>query len=150
MLSIWLVQELHGVCVTGDLINSRALCFSDSCFELDYILIDSCTGNPCQIPIGREVRITGSFSYSGKDMEKDIKLKHRPNWLLNYVYTAAIVVQNGNRFPSSSRFDFEALVYVDESLAPLKGTLNWRLYNEDDERIACYNIPIQLTLSSYG
>lgn len=79
-------------------------------------------------------------------MDKDVKLKHRPNWLLNYVYTAATVLQNDNAFMSSNQFDFEATVYVDESLAPLSGTLNWRLYSETEERIACYNIPIQLTL----
>lgn len=115
-------------------------------FELNFINIDTCTGNPCKIPIGQEVTITGSFTYSGTDMEKDVKLKHRPNWLLNYVYTAATVLQNDNEFPSSNQFDFEAVVYVDESLAPLQGTLNWRLYNDSDEKIACYNIPIQLVL----
>lgn len=113
---------------------------------MNYINIDSCSSNPCQIPIGKEVVITGSFTYSGDDMEKDAKLKHRPNWLLNYVYTSAKVVENANVFSSSDQFEFKAVVYVDESLAPLKGTLNWRLYDEDENRIACYNIPIQLTL----
>lgn len=70
--------------MTEDLIKKS---LSDSVFELNYILIDSCTGHPCQIPIGQEVKISGSFTYSGTDMESDVKLKHRPNWLLNYVYT---------------------------------------------------------------
>lgn len=129
--------------------NCDLLCpisYTDSAFELNYITIDSCDGNPCKIPIGQQVKICGSFTYTGKDMPKDVKLKHRPNWLLNYVYTAAIVVQNDNEFPASNQFAFEAVVYVDKNLAPLRGTLNWRLYDANDVRIACYNIPIELTL----
>lgn len=56
------------------------------------------------------------------------------------------MVANENDFSASDRFDFEATVLVDEGLAPLTGTLNWRLYDENENRIACYNIPIQLTL----
>lgn len=55
-------------------------------------------------------------------------------------------MENDNEFPEYDRFDFEATVYVDESLAPLKGTLNWRLYDDAENRVACYNIPIQLVL----
>lgn len=62
------------------------------------------------------------------------------------MYTAATVVTNKNDFSASDRIDFEATVHVDEDLAPLTGTLNWRLYDDNDNRIACYNVPIQLTL----
>lgn len=79
-------------------------------------------------------------------MENALKLRHSPNWLLNYVYTEATVVTNVNEFSASDQFDFQAIIYVDEGLAPLKGTLNYRLYDDEDNRIACYNIPIQLTL----
>lgn len=96
--------------------------------------------------MGSEVKITGRFLYTGDDLEDDMKLLHRPNWLLNYVYTTVTVLQNVNVVSSSDQIDFEAIVYVDEGLAPLKGTLNWRLYDDEDNRVACFNIPIQLTL----
>lgn len=79
-------------------------------------------------------------------METDLKLNHRPNWLLNYVYTPATVVKKDNKFTAKDQFYFQATVHVDESLAPLKGTLNWRLYDVDENKIACYNIPVELTL----
>lgn len=91
--------------------------------------------------------IWGAFTFTGKDTEAAIKvLKPNPNWLLNYVYTAASVISNVNQSTSSDRIDFEVVVDVSSELAPLRGTLNWRLLGAGDELIACYNIPIQLVL----
>ncbi|XP_037913334.1 uncharacterized protein LOC119652984 isoform X2 [Hermetia illucens] len=126
----------------------KSVWFNDcgSIYDILELSITGCVQTPCKLQLGALVAVNAEFNDYGEDVHV---LKHDAYWVLNAVNTKASVTPqacDGKSCPfrGDEGLAFTANLYINMTLPALRGTLFWEVYNESEERVMCYKVPISL------
>ncbi|CAD7084327.1 unnamed protein product [Hermetia illucens] len=129
-------------------LDARMVLFQDcgSIYDILELSITGCVQTPCKLQLGALVAVNAEFNDYGEDVHV---LKHDAYWVLNAVNTKASVTPqacDGKSCPfrGDEGLAFTANLYINMTLPALRGTLFWEVYNESEERVMCYKVPISL------